>query len=69
MEPYVQHNSRFLIKETYLSLTHTVSTFVILITEVVFSFERKLLAFSSHLDKLHDLHRQNMYTVPQNISL
>ena len=39
-EPYVQHDSEFLSKETYLSLTHTVSTFVIFITEVVFRFKR-----------------------------
>ena len=40
-ESYVQHDSGFFSKETYISLTHTDSTFVLLITEVVFSFERK----------------------------
>ena len=39
-EPYVQHDSGFLSKGIYFSHTHTVITFVILITEVVFSFER-----------------------------
>ena len=43
----VQHDSGFLSKETYLALTHTVSTFVILIRDLLQHnvLQKELLAF------------------------